>query len=254
MSDTPPDPEILHAVGRALARLGAAIEERVPEDGRIEPLVLEVPFETARLRGLVLRFETTGAEISETGRGRFWVDYQVRSGSGGSVGSYLSSPTRASFLQDVVRDGTRTERLARLVEEASRRVWRSPAEPVPDRMARISAGGHAAPPAGPDCRRFRPGVSWWGEARFETLHEDDRFDRHRLQLIHCNHCGQVFVHRFSNAWTFQVRVSEAEAALVREDYGWADALIQSRRHLTRRPPGWGGKESWATGPEPELSR
>ena len=27
--------------------------------------LLEVPFETARLRGLVLRFETTGAEISE---------------------------------------------------------------------------------------------------------------------------------------------------------------------------------------------
>ena len=97
------------------------------------------------------------------------------------------------------------------------------------------------------------GTSWDSNFRHEILYEEENFDRHRLELRHCTHCGQIFVYRYSNAWTFLVRVSEEEAALIREDYDWADALIQSRRHHTERPRGWGGEQYWADGPEVELS-
>ncbi|MEW5929151.1 MAG: hypothetical protein AB1941_16970, partial [Gemmatimonadota bacterium] len=249
--DAPPASDAAADVERTLAWYRAALEERVPEEGDFEPVRAALHPVTRRLAGLVLHLEVHGWHSrANPGDDLLRVlEIRVASAGGSELRTSVEFGTRADLIREL-EAGSRTDRVTRLLEKAGRELWRGDGRSLDERLEEIRAGRHAALPSGPDCERFNPKLTAYDIGPREELFDDERL---AIALVRCRHCGQTFVHQFvevwDDRWNFWARVSDEEAALVRQDYGWATALLLSRRRLTRPP---GGGAHWDEGSEMVL--
>ena len=236
--------ELSRAAWTAVERVREMVLASVPEAGGFAPAAAEVPIEGRRYAAVTFRVEVGADPASAEWPLRVTATLAAPA-TGRHASRYVVARDRAHLLDQVDR-GRLANHLSWFLEREAREV----ADPTPYPPAMIAAGTHAALPSGPDCERFRPdalpGEVGVGETLFESSHHD-------LRLLHCEHCGQVFVYVFmevwDDGWGFAARVSEEEAALVRRDRSWATPLIESRRHLVWPPR---GAAHWATGPEHVL--
>jgi hypothetical protein len=243
--------ELTPDIQRALEWYRTTLEERVPAEGDFAPVVSATPLTARRLRGLTLHLTISGIRVETHPRNDLrYLDGKV-SGGGGSISISQDVGTIAELIR-ALGNGTTFKGLTRLLDRASRDLWRGSDLPLEARAAEIAAGRHAAFPAGPDCERFSPkflpGMLGLHEELYESSH-------HSISLIRCEHCGQMFVQEYvevwDDGWIFWARVSEEEAELIRQDLGWSSALIQSRRHVTR-PPQSDRPAYWSDGDEHVL--
>ena len=240
-------------IARHLSRAAWTGVERVREialastpEGGFPPVAAEVPIEGQSYSGVTFRLEVS----ADPARGEWPLRVTATlaaPATGRHASSYEAARDRAHLLEQVDQG-----RLATSLSWFLEREARAVANPNPYPPAMIAAGTHAALPCGPDCERFSPGALPGEIGRGETLLVSSHHD---VRLLHCEHCGQVFLYVFvevwDDSWGFAARVSEEEAALVRRDRAWATPLIESRRHVVW-PPHWKGAAYWATGHEQVL--
>ena len=249
--DAPAPSEVAADVERTLAWYRAALEESVPEEGGFEPVRVALRPVARRLAGLVLHLEVRRWHSSANpGDERLRVlEIRVASVGGSQLTTDVGFGTRAELVLEL-EAGSRTEWVTRLLEQAGRELWRGGDLSLDEMIVEVGAGRHAALPSGPDCERFSPERTAYDIGPREDLFDDERM---AISLVRCGECGQTFVHQFvevwEDRWNFWARVSDEEAALVREDFGWATALLLSRRRVTRPP---GGHAHWAEGADMVL--
>ncbi|HEU4561801.1 MAG TPA: hypothetical protein VFS20_28510 [Longimicrobium sp.] len=235
----------------ALEWYRTTVEEHVPAEGDFTPVASSHRLTARRLRGLTLDlavrpFHTQLPPLEVLCD----LDGKV-SGGGGSISIAQGVGTKAELIREL-GNGTTARGLARLLDMASRDLWRGGDMSPEERAAQIAAGRHAALPFGPDCERFSPKILPGMLGPHEELYDQEH---HSISLIRCEHCGQTFVQEYvevwDDGWIFWARVSEEEAELIRQDLGWSAALVQSRRHITR-PPQSDKPMYWSDGEEHVL--
>lgn len=266
MPDHPPSPapaddsawRARHAAQRRAIEADAArvIEwyratlDRLPQAGQIEPVDAVLTPEARRLAGLRMHvgihpFHTEGGE---------WVctlEFKIAAAVGGSSiaqGQGLGTPGE---LRAHLDSGLPSQWIVKLLERGGEEIWRGGDQSLDERIEAVRAGTHAAQPQGRDCYRLDPQLPRRFDGEVERLFDTDYL---AISLHQCSDCGQRFLHQFisvwGDRWGFWVRVSDEEAELIRQDFGWAPAILLARRRLTD-PPG-GREDYWDDSPEMVL--
>lgn len=263
MTDAQSDPDGMRAIRALRAARLAALEDdarriaewyrgvlvQLPAEGEFAPVDGVLVPQARKLRGLQL---LVGVHPFASVSGG-WIAILSFCASGGSGGSSLSRDQGLNSrdellaeLQDEYWFGSMVELLDRCGEE----LWRGGGDlSLEERTEAVRAGTHAAAPHGDDCERLAPGALHFG-GETEELFDTDGL---RITLHQCNECGQRFVREFvkvwGDLWDFWTRVSDEEAELIRQDFGWAAAILLARRRVTLPPQ---GQAYWDDGVEMVL--
>lgn len=231
----PPAPSrVAPDVERVLAWCRTALAERVPAHGRFPPLTETLQPETRPLSGLAIRLTAEPFHGDDPADADLRIlSIKVEAPGGSSIQTDVDLGTAKEVIARIDA-GERTAWVTGLLERAGNEVWRGDDTPLSARVASVRAGTHAAPPQGPDCERYA--ADRMGDMDHETLLSSDRVS---LWLRRCPECGQRFVEYWTEIWEdnwiFITRVSDEEAELIRRDYGWAPAILMSRRRITGSP-------------------
>lgn len=210
---------------------------QLPPGGRFVPVDDVIVPQARKLSGLRLRVGVH-SYVSDTGDSFTTLELSVAAAGGGSsISQGQGFGSRDQLLAELAQDVT-LGRIIELLDRGGEEIWRGGADlGLDERVAAVRAGTHAQAPRGRDCYRLAPGILRFG-GEVEHLFDTDDV---RISLHRCDECGQRFVQEFikvwGDRWNFWTRVSDEEADLIRQDFGWAPAILLARRRVTMPPRG-----------------